>query len=89
MTPAALEQRRAAIARGQAVSHARAMARTDARIEDLEELHAAGVPLEHAITRVGWTLMAARSALTRRRHHLARDVNRLVRQQLSRTREEA
>lgn len=78
MTPAELEQRRTAAARARAVSHARARARTAERIEDLEDLLAAGVPLEDAIARVGWTPMAARSALTRRRHPLARPVNRLV-----------
>lgn len=80
MTAAALEQRRAAAVTARAVARARARARTDARIEDLEELHAAGVPLEEAVTRAGWTLLAARSALTRRRHPLARPVNRLVHQ---------
>lgn len=86
MTPAELEQRRTAAVHARAVSHARARARTDARVEDLEDLLAAGVPLEDAIARVGWSLMAARSALTRRRHPLARPVNRLVHQEQARTR---
>lgn len=88
MTTTALEQRRAAAVTARAVSHARARARTDARVEDLEELHAAGVPLEDAVARVGWTLIAARSALTRREHPLAAPVNRLVHQHRTRTRED-
>lgn len=89
MTPAELEQRRTAAVRARAVSHARARARarTDARIEDLVDLHTAGVPLEDAIARAGWSsIMAARSALTRRRHPLARPVNRLVHQERAQTR---
>ena len=77
----ALEQRRAAIRAGQAVSHARTRARTDARIEDLEDLTTSGVPLETAVTRVGWTITAAHSALRRRRHPLTRQLSRLVTQQ--------
>lgn len=74
----ALEQRRAAAIKARAVSHARTRARTTARIEDLEDLHAAGVPLEAAVARVGWSIQAAHSALARRHHHLARDLSRLV-----------
>lgn len=77
---AALEQRRAAIAKGRAVSLARTRERTTARVEDLEDLHAAGVPLEDAVARLGWTVEAAHSALSRRGHPLARPLSRLVAQ---------
>lgn len=77
----ALEQRRAAIRAGQAVSHARTRARTDARIEDLEALTTSGVPLEVAVMRIGWTITAAHSALRRRGHPLTRQLSRLVTQQ--------
>ena len=77
----ALEQRRAAAIRARAVSHARTRARTDARIEDLVELVDAGTPLETAVTRAGWSVKAAHSALARRGHPLARDLSRLVSQQ--------
>lgn len=78
---AALEQRRAAAVKARAVSHARTRARTDARIEDLVDLVNAGTPLEDAVTRVGWSVKAAHSALTRRHHPLARPLSRLVTQQ--------
>ena len=77
----ALEQRRAAAVRARAVSHARTRARIDARIEDLVELIDAGTPIETAVTRVGWSVKAAHSALARRGHPLARDLSRLVSQQ--------
>ena len=79
MTP--LEQRRAAAVVARAVSHARTRARTDARIEDLAELIDAGTPIETAVTRVGWSVKAAHSALARRRHPLTRPLSRLVSQQ--------
>jgi HD superfamily phosphodiesterase len=78
---AALEQRRAAAVKARAVSHARVRARTAARVEDLEDLHAAGVALEEAVSRVGWSVRAAYSALRRRSHPLARPLSRLVTQQ--------
>ena len=75
---AASEQRRAALVRGRAVANARTRERTTARIEDLEGLLEAGVPLEEAVGRVGWSVKAAHSALVRRGHPLASRLSALV-----------